>query len=283
MGMRLADFPDSLDLFLQEVGRYPRLSPAEEVALAKRVERGDARAKEQMIQSNLRLVIVIAKTYRGRGLPLQDLIQEGTIGLMRAVEKFDWQLGFKFSTYACWWIRQACMRAILKQAEPIRLPVRLRAQLSMLRPLHDRLAHELGREPTDEELAEAAQLPVESVAALRAAPAVSASLQQPLREDGLELGGVLPDDRSQAALELSEYLLDLPTVLELIDRLPSLERRVVRRRLPLLPEAEPETLQQIAEDIGVTKAYVQQLEMRGLKRLRQLVQHRLGYRVEHAA
>jgi len=275
-------FPDSLSLFLQEMGRYPRLSPAEEVALAKRVEAGDAVAKTRMIESNLRLVVAIAKRYRDRGVPLQDLVQEGTIGLTRAVEKFDWRLGFRFATYAGWWIRQACRRATMNQADLIRLPVSVRKRRSTLLSLHDKLAHDLGREPSDRELARAARLPVDSVIALRTVPAVSVSLQQPIGADGLELGDLLPDSRPQTGLELAEYLLDLRTLLELIDRLPNPESRVLRRRLPLLPGEEPATLQAIAEEMGMTRTSIQQIETRGLRRLRGLVVHRLGYRVEAA-
>jgi RNA polymerase primary sigma factor len=275
------ELSDSLDLFLQEIGRYPRLSPAEEVALAKRVERGDAEAKERMIESNLRLVVAIAKSYRDRGLPLQDLIQEGTIGLMRAVEGFDWRRGFRFSTYAGWWIREACSRAVMNQADPIRLPAWLRGRRSTLLSLHDVLTKELGREPSDQELAEAAQLPVDSVIALRTVPVVTASLQQPVGEDGLELGDLLPDDRRQTDFELVDHLLDLSRLLELIDRLPNLERSVLRRRLPLVPGDEPETLQEIADEMGMTRANVHQIEARGLRRLRRLVPYRLGYQVEY--
>jgi RNA polymerase primary sigma factor len=279
---REAGFPDSLDLFLRELRQYPRLSPAEEVALAKRVEAGDALAKERMIEANLRLVVAIAKRYRDRGVPLQDLIQEGAIGLTRAVEKFDWRLGFRFATYAGWWIQQACRRATMDQADLIRLPVSLRRRRSTLLSLRDTLVRDLGREPSDRELARAAHLPVHSVIALRTAPAVSVSLQQPIGEDGLELGDLLADNRSQTGLELAEHLLDLRTLLELIDRLPDPESRVLRRRLLLLPGQEPDTVEEIADELGLTRTSVQQFEARGLRRLRGLAAHRLGYRVEAA-
>jgi RNA polymerase primary sigma factor len=275
-------FPDSLDLFLRELGRFPLLSPAEEVALAKRVEAGDAQARDRMIESNLRLVVAIAKRYRGRGLPLQDLIQEGAIGLSRAVDKFDWRLGFRFATYASWWIRQACGRAAMDQGDPIRLPVGLRKRRSALLSLHETLARELGREPSDQELAGAARLPADSVIALRTVPGVSVSLQQPIGDDGLELGDLLADNRPQTDQELVEYLLDLRTLVELIDGLPTAERNLLRRRLPLIPGYEPETLQEIADEMGVTSARIQQIETRGLRRLRGLAAHRLGYRVEAA-
>lgn len=277
---RESGFPDSLDVFLRQLRRYPRLSPAEEVALAKRIEAGDAKAKERMIESNLRLVVAIAKDYRNRGLPLEDLVQEGTIGLTRAVEKFDWRLGFRFATYAGWWIRQACRRATMDQTDLIRIPASLRMRRSTLVSLHDTMAHELGREPSDQELAGAAELSVDSVIALRTLPTVSVSLQQPLGEDGFEFGDLLPDSGSQAGLEQFEYLLDLRTLLELIGRLPDSERRVLRRRLPLVPGDKPDALQQIADELGVTRGHVQQIEMRGLRRLRRLAAYRLGYKLE---
>src|SRR6059058_4435709 len=179
---------DSLTLLMQSVGRYPLLTAAEEVALAKRIERGDREAKERMINSNLRLVISIAKRYQNRNLPLLDLFQEGVIGLNRAVEKFDWRRGYKFSTYATWWIRQACQRAISNQSTTIRVPTHVHERLVKLSRAAGELQARMGHEPSREELAEATGLSVRNVDEALDAPEAAVSLNQPLASDGGELG-----------------------------------------------------------------------------------------------
>src|SRR5262249_28689503 len=185
---------DSLSLFLREIGRYPLLTAAEEVVLAKRVERGDEAAKERMITCNLRLVVANAKRYRGHGVPFGDLIQEGTIGLNRAVEKFDWRKGFKFSTYATWWIRQSCQRAISNQAHTIRIPTHVQERQQKLGRSRTRLELELGREPTLEELAADTGYKLEHVDEALHTVDATVSLNRPIGDDGFELGDLFPDE-----------------------------------------------------------------------------------------
>src|SRR3712207_324916 len=198
---------DALQLFLREAGRHPLLTAAQEVELSKRIERGDMRAKQQMIQSNLRLVVSIAKNYRNQGLPFLDLIQEGTLGLIRAVEKFDWRRGFKFSTYATWWIRQAVARALADKARTIRMPVHIVERLQKLNKAERILWTQLGREPTLEEIAEEASLPLEQAREVRAAAQASTSLDQPVGEaddavfgDFVAGDGPLPEEEVEVSL-----------------------------------------------------------------------------------
>src|SRR5215208_2761769 len=211
---------DALQLFLREAGRHPLLTAAQEVELAKRIERGDMQAKQRMIQSNLRLVVSIAKNYRNQGLPFLDLIQEGTLGLIRAVEKFDWRRGFKFSTYATWWIRQAVARALADKARTIRMPVHIVERLQKLNKAERMLWTQLGREPTLEEVAEEANLPVEQAREVKAAARASTSLDQPVGEeedavfgDFVAGDGPLPDEQAELNIRsatLLEALLSLP-------------------------------------------------------------------------
>src|SRR5438046_2984858 len=224
---------DALQLFLREAGRHPLLTAAQEVELAKRIERGDMGAKSHMIQSNLRLVVSIAKNYRNQGLPFLDLIQEGTLGLIRAVEKFDWRRGYKFSTYATWWIRQAVPRALADKARTIRMPVHIVERLQKMNRAERTLWTSLGREPTIEEVAEEASLPLSQVREVRAAARASASLDQPVGEDDdAVLGdfvpgdGPLPDEQVEDMLR-SEALAQ--ALLALDDR----QRRVLIERYGL--------------------------------------------------
>jgi RNA polymerase primary sigma factor len=218
---------DALSLFLREVGRHPLLTRAQEVELAKRLERGDLGAKQQMIESNLRLVVSIAKNYRHQGLPLLDLIQEGTLGLIRAVEKFDWRRGYKFSTYATWWIRQAAARALAEKARTIRLPVHIVERLQKMKRAERTLWTQLGREPALEEIAEEANLPLEQAHEVRAAARASASLDQPVgeQEDAL-LGDFLAGDDP-----LPEEKADV-----------SLRRRALSQALAVLPDRDRQVL-----------------------------------------
>jgi RNA polymerase primary sigma factor len=255
-----------LELFLAEIGRHGLLSAAEEVALAKRVERGDVNAKKQMIEANLRLVVSIAKRYRGLGVPFLDLIQEGTFGLNRAVEKFDWRRGYKFSTYAHWWIRQAVERTIANQAKTIRLPTQVIERRQKLARTARTLAPTLGREPSLEELAEATGLPLEDVRQALGCADASVSLNQPVGPDGdSELADFLADPAAADPAEEAERSLLRQTVQRRLERLPERERLIVERRFGL--QGEPQTLETVGRELGLTRERVRQLQVQALKQL----------------
>ena len=256
---------DSLSLFLRDIGRYPLLTAAEEVVLAKRVERGDAAAKERMITSNLRLVVANAKRYRGHGVPFGDLIQEGTFGLTRAVEKFDWRKGFKFSTYATWWIRQACQRAISNQAHTIRIPTHVQERQQKLGRARTRLELELGREPTLEELAEDTGYKLEHVDEALHTVDASVSLNRQVGEDGFELGDLFADDQAADPAEAGRTIVRSRRVEEALGRIDETERRVLELRYGF--EGEPQTLEAIGKQLGISRERIRQLETRALARL----------------
>jgi RNA polymerase primary sigma factor len=257
---------DGLTLFMNRAGRYKLLTAAEEVALAKRVERGDAEAKERMINSNLRLVVSIAKRYQGHGLTLLDLIQEGVIGLNRAVEKFDWRRGFKFSTYATWWIRQACQRAISGQSTTIRVPTHVHERRLKLKRAAGKLEMQLGRQPTREELAEETQLPLKHVEEALDAAAASVSLNQQVGDsDGGELGDLFADTTMAAPDEDAADSYRRSAVRKAITKLPDRERRIVELRFGL--DSEPHTLDAIGEELGLTRERIRQLERSALAKL----------------
>jgi len=260
---------DALQLFLREAGRHALLTAAQEVELAKKIEKGDMRAKQLMIQSNLRLVVSIAKNYRNQGLPFLDLIQEGTLGLIRAVEKFDWRRGFKFSTYATWWIRQAVARALADKARTIRMPVHIVERLQKMNRAERTLWTQLGREPTLEEIAEEASLPLQQALEVRAAARASTSLDQPVGEaedavfgDFVAGDGPLPEE--QVELSLRSQALK-----EALGALTERERHVVVLRYGLM-DAEPKTLEEIGRRLGLTRERVRQIELDSLKRLASL-------------
>jgi RNA polymerase primary sigma factor len=256
---------DALQLFLREAGRHQLLTAADEVALARRIERGDRRAKEEMIQANLRLVVSIAKHYRNQGLPFLDLIQEGTLGLIRAVEKFDWRRGFKFSTYATWWIRQAVARALADKARMIRTPVHIVERQHKLNRAERLLWAELGREPTLEEVADAANLPLEQAREVRAVPR-STSLDTPLGgDDEAVLGDFVPSD-APLPEELVERSLRSETLALALGALPARHREVIVLRYGL-DETDPRTLEQIGRRLGITRERVRQIEVEALARL----------------
>ena len=257
---------DALQLFLREAGRHPLLTAAQEVELAKRIERGDLQAKQRMIQSNLRLVVSIAKHYRNQGLPFLDLIQEGTLGLIRATEKFDWRRGFKFSTYATWWIRQAVAQALADKGRTIRMPVHIVERLQKLNRAERNLWATLGREPTLEEIAIEANLPLQQALEVRAAARASASLDAPISDgDDTSLGefvagdGPTPDEVVETSLR-SQVLADA------LRALPDRSRVVVVLRYGLA-DADPKTLEEIGRRLGLTRERVRQIEVEALKRL----------------
>jgi RNA polymerase primary sigma factor len=256
---------DSLQLFFNEMSRYPLLTAREEVELAKRIERGDQRAKDRMINSNLRLVVSIAKRYRGHDLALLDLIQEGILGLIRAVEKFDWRRGYKFSTYATWWIRQAVQRGVANKARTIRIPVHVLDQERRIRRAEDRLAVSLGRPPEDREIARELELPVAQVRSVREAPRTVTSLDRPV---GLDEGAPLHELIAAPEVEPFENIevpLHLEALRTAVARLPEREREIIRLRYGL--EGEPLTLAQVGRQLGITRERVRQIEAEALERL----------------
>jgi RNA polymerase primary sigma factor len=257
---------DALQLFLNEAGRWPLLTAEEEVELAKRIERGDKEAKERMINSNLRLVVSIAKRYQGHGLSLLDLIQEGIIGLIRAVEKFDWRRGFKFSTYATWWIRQACQRAIANQSTTIRVPVHVNERRLKLSRASNQLQTKLGREPTREELAEAAGLSLQHVDEALDAADAPVSLNASVGSEGdAELGDLFGDPTASDPLEDAAESLKRQTVQKALAGLPERQRRIVELRYGFAGETT--SLEAIGKDLGLTRERVRQLERDALDRL----------------
>ena len=257
---------DSLQLFLKDIAQHPLLTAEEEVDLAKRIERGDQRAKDRMIESNLRLVVANAKRYRGLGLPFLDLIQEGILGLIRAVEKFDYRKGFKFSTYATWWIRQAMQRGVQQHSRTIRLPVHVGQDLNRVRSAERRLATELGREPTLEEVAAEVRLDPERIEDLRSAERVPVSLETPVGEEGAaELGELLPSDaptpHEEVALRLEE-----DSIRRALERLDPTARRVIELRFGV-GGGDPLPLREVARLTGMSPEGVRKLERRALGRL----------------
>jgi RNA polymerase primary sigma factor len=257
---------DALTLFMNRAGRYPLLTAADEVALAKRIERGDEAAKERMLNSNLRLVISIAKRYQGRDLPLLDLIQEGVIGLNRAVEKFDWRKGFKFSTYATWWIRQACQRAISGQSATIRVPTHVHERRVKLSRASTKLQAALGREPTREELAAEAALPLRHVDEALDAAAAPVSLNQRIGSEGEgELGDLFGDPAADDPVEEAADAFRRDAVRRALASLPERERRIVELRFGF--GGETESLEAIGKELGLTRERVRQLEGQALVRL----------------
>jgi len=257
---------DSLQLFLADIGRHKLLTAADEVMLAKAIERGDLAAKRRMIESNLRLVVSIAKGYRGLGVPFLDLIQEGTLGLNRAVEKFDWRRGYKFSTYATWWIRQSVQRAVANHARTIRVPVHVVERQQKLGRAARRLEVELGREATKQELADATGLPIQHVDEALGAAQASVSLNQTVgADDEGELGDLFADREAADPFEEAEESLRRQGVRRALDALPERERRILELRFGF--EGEPWTLEAIGHELDLTRERVRQLEGQALARL----------------
>ena len=257
---------DSLTLFMNDAGRYPLLTAAEEVALAKRIERGDVAAKERMINSNLRLVVSIAKRYQGSGMHLGDLIQEGVIGLNRAVEKFDWRRGYKFSTYATWWIRQACQRAISNQSATIRVPTHVHERRVKLARARQRLQAASATEPTMEELAKATGLELRYVEEALGAVEASVSLNQAIGSDSDgEFGDLFADEHAADPVEEAADALRRQSVRDALGRLPERDRRVLELRFGF--HGESTSLEQIGRELGLSRERVRQVERDALARL----------------
>jgi RNA polymerase primary sigma factor len=261
---------DALQLFLKDIGRVPLLTAAQEVELAKRIERGDHGAKQAMVEANLRLVVSIAKRYRNQGLPFLDLIQEGTIGLVRAAEKFDYRKGFKFSTYATWWIRQAVARAIADKGRTIRMPVHVVEKLNRILRSERKLRAERGREPTTEEIARDLDMTPDEVEQIRRSAQVPVSLEKPVGDDDeSEFGHFLADESSPLPEELAETTLQREALRTILGALSERERMVLELRYGLDGQ-QPRTLDEVGRAFNVTRERIRQIEHQGLKKLRAL-------------
>ncbi|HEY7197591.1 MAG TPA: sigma-70 family RNA polymerase sigma factor [Gaiellaceae bacterium] len=257
---------DALQLFLNEIGRHALLTAQEEIELAKRIERGDAAAKERMINSNLRLVVSIAKKYQGHGLSLLDLIQEGIIGLIRAVEKFDWRRGFKFSTYATWWIRQAVQRGVANKSRTIRIPVHIVEREQRISRAERALWTKLEREPTEQEIAKEAGLPLKQVREVRAAARAVTSLDRPLADSDASFGDLIAAEEDRPAEEVEVSLAEA-ALRHAVGELPDRERTVIQMRYGLNGGSSPVSLEEIGRKLGITRERVRQIEARALSRL----------------
>ena len=260
---------DPVRVYLREIGRFPLLTAEEEVELAKRVEKGDEEARRRLIQANLRLVVSIAKRYTGRGLSFLDLIQEGNIGLMRAVEKFDWRRGYKFSTYATWWIRQGVTRAIADQARTIRIPVHMVETINKYKRVARELEQRLGREPEPEEVAAAMEdLSVEKARQIVKIRRKPASIEALVGEDGdSRLKDFLPDEETISPEDLASHSLLKSKIREVLDSLEPRERKVLELRFGLKGD-RPKTLEEVGKVFNVTRERVRQIEAKALRRLR---------------
>jgi RNA polymerase primary sigma factor len=258
---------DSLRLYLRSIGRVDLLTADQEVALARRIERGDMSAKQQMIEANLRLVVSIAKGYLGRGLSFLDLIQEGSLGLIRAVEKFDYRRGYKFSTYATWWIRQAVTRAIADKARTIRIPVHMVEKLNKVVHVERQLVQEFGREPTPEEIAAELQWTAREVKDILRIAQLPVSLEKPIgEEEDSELGDFVEDDTAESPFEQASENLRRENVRRALNALPPREREVIEMRYGLRGQ-KARTLEEVGRAFGVTRERIRQIENNTLKKL----------------
>jgi RNA polymerase primary sigma factor len=261
---------DSLRLYLRSIGRVGLLTAVEEVSLAKRIERGDMAAKQHMIEANLRLVVSIAKGYLGRGLTFLDLIQEGSLGLIRAVEKFDYRRGYKFSTYATWWIRQAVTRAIADKARTIRIPVHMVEKLNKVVHVERQLVQDLGREPTPEEIAAELECTAREVKDILRMSQLPVSLEKPIgEEEDSELGDFVQDDTAESPFEQAVENLRRENVRKALDALPAREREVIEMRFGLKGH-QARTLEEVGRAFGVTRERIRQIENNTLKKLESL-------------
>jgi RNA polymerase primary sigma factor len=261
---------DSLRLYLREIGKVPLLTADQEVYLAKRIERGDMAAKTQMIEANLRLVVSIAKSYLGRGLSFLDLIQEGSLGLIRAVEKFDYRKGYKFSTYATWWIRQAVTRAIADKARTIRIPVHMVEKLNKVVHIERQLVQRLGREPRPDEIAEELEMTTEEVREILRMSQLPVSLEKPIgEEEDSQLGDFVQDETAESPFDTAQVTLRRGDIERALDSLPERERKVIELRFGL-SGAQPCTLEEVGRAFGVTRERIRQIENNTLKKLESL-------------
>jgi RNA polymerase primary sigma factor len=259
---------DSLQLFLNEAGRYPLLTAAQEVELAKRIEQGDKSAKDAMVNANLRLVVSIAKKYQGHGLTLLDLIQEGIIGLIRAVEKFDWRRGYKFSTYATWWIRQAVQRGVANKSRTIRIPVHIVEREQKIARAERELTPKLERPPTDEEVAAKTKLSLKQVREVRQAARAVTSLDKPIGADNAgTMGDLIAQEQGRIEEEV-EVSLTQKALHSAVEQLPEREKEVVKLRYGFNGDTDPKSLEEIGRRLGLTRERVRQIEHEALAKLK---------------
>lgn len=259
---------DHVRMYLKEIGKVPLLTSEEEVELAKRMEQGDEEAKARLAEANLRLVVSIAKRYVGRGMQLLDLIQEGNLGLMKAVKKFDYRKGYKFSTYATWWIRQAITRAIADQARTIRIPVHMVETINKLLRVSRQLLQELGREPTDEEIAEKMDIPVSKVREIMKISQDPVSLETPIgEEEDSHLGDFIKDENVTSPADAASFVLLQEQLNEVLDTLTEREQEVLKLRFGL-EDGRTRTLEEVGKEFNVTRERIRQIEAKALRKLR---------------
>jgi len=259
---------DPVRMYLKEIGKVPLLSPDEEINLANRIEAGDQAAKKKLAEANLRLVVSIAKRYVGRGMLFLDLIQEGNLGLIKAVEKFDYRKGFKFSTYATWWIRQAITRAIADQARTIRIPVHMVETINKLIRVSRQLLQELGREPQPEEVAKIMEMPVDKVREIMKIAQEPVSLETPIgEEEDSHLGDFIPDDEAPAPAEAAAFTMLKEQLINVLDTLTPREEKVLRLRFGL-DDGRARTLEEVGKEFNVTRERIRQIEAKALRKLR---------------
>jgi RNA polymerase primary sigma factor len=259
---------DPVRMYLKEIGKVPLLTPEEEISLANRIEDGDQIAKKKLAEANLRLVVSIAKRYVGRGMLFLDLIQEGNLGLIKAVEKFDYRKGFKFSTYATWWIRQAITRAIADQARTIRIPVHMVETINKLIRVSRQLLQELGREPMPEEVAKIMEMPVDKVREIMKIAQEPVSLETPIgEEEDSHLGDFIPDDDAPAPAEAAAFTMLKEQLINVLDTLTPREEKVLRLRFGL-DDGRARTLEEVGKEFNVTRERIRQIEAKALRKLR---------------
>ena len=259
---------DPVRMYLKEIGKVPLLTSEEEIELAKRMELGDEEAKKKLAEANLRLVVSIAKRYVGRGMQFLDLIQEGNLGLIKAVEKFDHTKGFKFSTYATWWIRQAITRAIADQARTIRIPVHMVETINKVKKVNSQLLHENGHEPTNEQIAEKLEMPVEKVREIMRVAQEPVSLETPIgEEEDSHLGDFIPDEDAPAPSDVASHTMLKEQLAEVLSTLTPREEKVLRLRFGL-EDGRSRTLEEVGKEFNVTRERIRQIEAKALRKLR---------------